>query len=215
MPKTSEAIEIRPLSQDDPPVIAAAFASIGSVKPEAQYRLYLEQEVSGSRTSLVATVNGKFAGYVTINWRPSYPAFAELGIPEIQDLNVLPAFRRRGIASRLLDVAEAQVARAHSVVGIGVGCMLGITRPSDCMGCGATFRTAVALPTATNTSESISRSYSTTILYCISQSSCAPSFRSICTYFLHLYSRSPGEQRRSTPMNSTVELSPASMFTRL
>jgi len=121
MPKASESIQIRPLNQDDPPVVAAAFASIGSVKPEAKYRLYLEQEIAGSRTSLVATVNGEFAGYVTINWRPSYPAFAEVGIPEIQDLNVLPAFRGRGIASRLLDVAEAQVARTHAVVGIGVG----------------------------------------------------------------------------------------------
>ena len=121
MPKTLGTIQIRPLNQQDPPVIAAAFASIGSVKPEAKYLLYLEQEAARSRTSLVATVDGKFAGYVTINWRPTYPGFAELEIPEIQDLNVLPRFRRRGIASRLLDVAEAQVSRRSCVVGIGVG----------------------------------------------------------------------------------------------
>jgi GNAT superfamily N-acetyltransferase len=83
--------------------------------------MYLEQEAAGSRTSLVAAVDGEFAGYVTINWRPTYPGFAELEIPEIQDLNVVPTFRRRGIASRLLDMAEAQVARRSSVVGIGVG----------------------------------------------------------------------------------------------
>jgi GNAT superfamily N-acetyltransferase len=115
------AIQIRPLDQHDPPVIAAAFARIGSIKPEAKYQMYLEQEAAGSRTSLVATVDGEFAGYVTINWRPTYPGFAEVEIPEIQDLNVLPTFRRRGIASRLLDVAEAQASRRHCVVGIGVG----------------------------------------------------------------------------------------------
>jgi GNAT superfamily N-acetyltransferase len=119
--KTSAAIQVRSIDQHDPPVIAAAFASIGSVKPEGKYRLYLEQEAAGIRNCLVATVDGEFAGYVTINWRPAYPAFAELEIPEIQDLNVLPAFRRRGIASRLLDLAEAQVARRSGVVGIGVG----------------------------------------------------------------------------------------------
>jgi GNAT superfamily N-acetyltransferase len=119
--KTFGAIQIRSLNQHDPPVIEAAFASIGSVKPEATYQLYLEQEAAGSRTCLVATVDGEFAGYVTINWRPTYPGFAELEIPEIQDLNVLPAFRRRGIASRLLDLAEAQAARRYCVVGIGVG----------------------------------------------------------------------------------------------
>ena len=119
--KTFGAIQIRSLNQHDPPVIAAAFASVGSVKPEANYHLYLEQEATGSRTCLVATVDGEFAGYVTINWRPTYPGFAEMEIPEIQDLNVLPTFRRRGIASRLLDIAEAQVARRYSVVGIAVG----------------------------------------------------------------------------------------------
>jgi GNAT superfamily N-acetyltransferase len=119
--KTFGAIQIRSLNQHDPPVIEAAFASIGSVKPEAKYQLYLEQEAAGNRTCLVATVDGKFAGYVTINRRPTYPGFAELEIPEIQDLNVLPAFRRRGIASRLLDLAEAQAARRYCVVGIGVG----------------------------------------------------------------------------------------------
>lgn len=119
--KTFGTIQIGPLNQHDPPVIAAAFASIGAVKPEAKYQMYLEQEAAGSRTCLVASVDGKFAGYVTINWRPTYPGFAELEIPEIQDLNVLPTFRRRGIASRLLDLVEAQVARRYSAVGIGVG----------------------------------------------------------------------------------------------
>ena len=119
--KTLGNIQIRSLNQHDPPLIAAAFASIGSVKPEAKYQLYLEQEAAGSRTGLVASVDGELAGYVTINWRPTYPGFAELEIPEIQDLNVLPAFRRRGIASRLLDLAEAQTARRHGLVGIGVG----------------------------------------------------------------------------------------------
>jgi len=123
--KTFEAIQIRSLNQHDPAVIAAAFASIGSVKPEAKYQLYLEQEAAGSRTSLVATVDGEFAGYVTINWQPTYPGFADLEIPEIQDLNVLPTFRRRGIASRLLDIAEAQAARRYCVVGIGVGLHVG------------------------------------------------------------------------------------------
>jgi GNAT superfamily N-acetyltransferase len=119
--KTFGSIQIRPLSQHDPPVIAGAFASIGWVKPEAKYRLYLEEEEAGTRTCLVATVDGEFAGYVTVNWRPTYRGFAELEIPEIQDLNVLPAFRRRGIASRLLDLAEGRAARRCSVVGVGVG----------------------------------------------------------------------------------------------
>jgi ribosomal protein S18 acetylase RimI-like enzyme len=119
--ETFEAVQVRSLNKHDAPVIAAAFASIGATKPEAKYLRYLEQETAGSRTCLVATVSEQFAGYVTINWQATYPGFSELQIPEIQDLNVLPAFRRRGIASRLLDLAEEQVARRSPIVGIGVG----------------------------------------------------------------------------------------------
>jgi GNAT superfamily N-acetyltransferase len=112
---------IRPLIEQDPVVIAAAFAQMGWNKPEAQYRQYLSEQSAGTRTCLVAIVEGQFAGYVTVNRRSSYPGFSEQNIPEIQDLNVLRQFRRQGIASRLLDRAESEVARHSCVVGIGVG----------------------------------------------------------------------------------------------
>jgi GNAT superfamily N-acetyltransferase len=62
-----------------------------------------------------------FAGYVTVVWVSGYRPFAEAGIPEIQDLNVLPQFRRRGIASALMDAAEAAIATRAETAGIGVG----------------------------------------------------------------------------------------------
>jgi GNAT superfamily N-acetyltransferase len=58
---------------------------------------------------------------VTVNWQPTYAGFADLNIPEIQDLNVLMAYRRKGVAGHLLDRAEAEVARLSGVVEIGVG----------------------------------------------------------------------------------------------
>ena len=119
--ENAQNLAIRPLSEDDPVVIAAAFAQMGWNKPEAQYRQYLDEQAAGIRTCYVAIVGGQFAGYVTVNWRPSYPGFSELSIPEIQDLNILRQFRRQGIASRLLDRAEAEVARNSGIVGIGVG----------------------------------------------------------------------------------------------
>lgn len=61
------AIQVRSLNEDDPPIIAAAFESMGWTKPEAQYRRYLDEEAVGTRICLVATVNGQFAGYVTVN----------------------------------------------------------------------------------------------------------------------------------------------------
>lgn len=116
-----DGFQIRPLNDSDPQVMASAFSSIGWVKPVTQFQRYLAEQLAGSRLCLVAAVNGHFAGYVTANWAPTYPGFADIKIPEIQDLDVLPPFRRRGIAAKLLDRAEAEVACRSDVVGIGVG----------------------------------------------------------------------------------------------
>ena len=119
--ENAETIQIRLLEESDPRSIAAAFKKMGWKKPETQYRRYLQEQMAGTRTCFVATVDRQFAGYVTVNWRPAYAGFADLNIPEIQDLNVPMTYRRRGIASRLLDRAEAEVARRSGIVGIGVG----------------------------------------------------------------------------------------------
>jgi len=119
--KDAESVQIRLLENSDPPSIADAFQNIGWNKPVSQYRSYLEEQVAGTRMCFVAVVDGQFAGYVTVNWRPAYVGFADLNIPEIQDLNVLTKFRRKGVATRLLDRAEAEVARRSGFVGIGVG----------------------------------------------------------------------------------------------
>lgn len=119
--KDAESIHIRILEEGDPPTMAAAFENMVWNKPERQYKKYFHEQVVGTRTCFVATVDGQFAGYVTVNWRPTYAGFADFNIPEIQDLNVLPIYRRKGVASRLLDRAEAEVAQRTGVVGIGVG----------------------------------------------------------------------------------------------
>ena len=101
------SLQIRPLHDNDPATMAAAFQRIGWKKTEAQYRRYLEEQAAGWRSCLVALIDRRFAGYVTLNWQPTYPPFLEAGTPEIQDLNVLPEFQRQRIASRLLDEVEA------------------------------------------------------------------------------------------------------------
>lgn len=116
-----EGLEMRPLRETDAEIISEAFKDIGWGKPVAQYQRYLSEQMARTRICIVAALAKEFAGYVTVNWSPPYPGFAEQDIPEIQDLNVLPQFRRRGIATRLLDHAEQEVSRRSAVVGIGVG----------------------------------------------------------------------------------------------
>ncbi len=114
-------LQIRALHDRDPATISAAFQRIGWKKTEAQYRRYLEEQATGRRICQVGFVDGRFAGYVTLSWQPTYPPFAEAGIPEIQDLNVLQEFQRQGIATRLLDEVEALASERSATVGIAVG----------------------------------------------------------------------------------------------
>lgn len=114
-------LTIRTLEERDIEPIVAAFHDLGWDKPRSQYEIYLSEQRVGARTVLVAFAGRDFAGYVTINWRPGYPLFRADGVPEIQDFNVLPRFRWRGIGTRLMDEAERKVSESSSVVGIGVG----------------------------------------------------------------------------------------------
>jgi ribosomal protein S18 acetylase RimI-like enzyme len=114
-------VEIRTLQHTDIQTIAAAFAKLGWQKPAQQYEGYLNEQESGERLVLIATVDDIFAGYLTIVWQSSYPPFDEKRIPEIVDFNVLPKFRRRGVGSQLMEAAENQIARRSSTAGIGVG----------------------------------------------------------------------------------------------
>lgn len=135
---------IRALDADDPPVIAAAFAAIGWDKPESQYRRYLDEQTIDVRRCWVALRDGAFAGYVTLLWRPEYGPFREAGIPEIQDLNVLPQFRRLRVASVLVERAERAAAERADEVGIGVDYIPATTQRSGCMSGAVTCLTGVA-----------------------------------------------------------------------
>lgn len=114
-------LTLEKLVASDTVEIAAAFAKLGWNKPVSQYEMYLLEQTAGERVVVVARWDGAFVGYVTVLWRSHYPPFAQEGIPEIADFNVLPDWRRRGIGTALLDEVEHLVLERSPVVGIGVG----------------------------------------------------------------------------------------------
>ncbi|MBB3109753.1 GNAT superfamily N-acetyltransferase [Paenibacillus phyllosphaerae] len=85
------------------------------------YAQCLEENRSGIRTTIFAEVDREIAGCVHLLQHSSYPHFAEQAIPEINDLNVLPAYRRNGVASALLDHMEQLAYQNGDVIGLGVG----------------------------------------------------------------------------------------------
>lgn len=116
---------IRPLIREDIAAISGAFNQIGWNKPESLFAGYLKEQELCERVVWVAHVHDEFAGYVTLKWQSGYTSFKEQDIPEIMDLNVLPHFRKMGIASLLLDEAEKEALTKSQIIGIGVGLYAG------------------------------------------------------------------------------------------
>lgn len=114
-------IEIRALQADDCEKIHQAFVAQGWKKPASKYYQYLEMQEQGARDFLLATYQGEFAGYLTINWTSHYPPFHDKGIPEIVDFNVLKKYQRRGIGTALMDEAERRIQQISPLAGIGFG----------------------------------------------------------------------------------------------
>lgn len=112
-------IRIRVLEKEGIQKIVEAFAKANWPKPASIFNQYLQEQDNGERLVWLAYINDAIAGYCTLNFKSKYPAFSGNNIPEIMDLNVLPAFRKLGIGSALLDEAESNV--KNSIVGIGVG----------------------------------------------------------------------------------------------
>jgi GNAT superfamily N-acetyltransferase len=118
---TMNDVVIRRLRRGDPHAIAGAFALVGWSKTVEQYERYLAEQDAGSRVCYVAEQHGQFAGYCTLLWDSSYLPFRQAGIPEVNDLNVLPDFRNQGIGNALLDAIESTARDRSAIVGLGVG----------------------------------------------------------------------------------------------
>jgi GNAT superfamily N-acetyltransferase len=112
---------IRLLRYEDIPIIVEAFNAAGWPKPPSLFESYYQDLQHSVRVVWIAWVGRAVAGYVTLKLSSSYPFFQDNHIPEINDLNVLPQYRKLGIGSSLLDYAEARAVKEYSSVGIGVG----------------------------------------------------------------------------------------------
>lgn len=60
-------------------------------------------------------------GFAVLNTQPLYRLYARLGIPEIQDIFILPEYRQQGLATALIKYCESVAAAAgKSMIGISV-----------------------------------------------------------------------------------------------
>jgi GNAT superfamily N-acetyltransferase len=87
----------------------------------SKYQTRLRDQAAGKCVSLTAVYKGLPAGYVNVYLTGLGGSISGKGFPEIVDFGVLEKHRRKGIGSRLMDVAE-EIARQYAdTVWLGVG----------------------------------------------------------------------------------------------
>lgn len=111
---------IRLVSRKDIPALEKIAAASWRQQREDYFDTCFTKKEAGHREIFVFEENGTIAGYVQLVFLPIYLSFRHGDIPEIQDLNVAPDFRRRGIGQKLVEASE-DVARAKGKKGIGLG----------------------------------------------------------------------------------------------
>ena len=86
---------------------------------EAGARRYLADHAEPAGASLVATHGRDVAGYAAILWESSFAGFRDCGIPLVHQVAVAASFRRRGVATLLMDEAE-RLARDRGIATLGI-----------------------------------------------------------------------------------------------
>lgn len=112
---------IREMKKQDSNDLAAGFREQGWSKEEELFTYYLEEQKLQQRYVIVAEYAGHAVGYTTLLPKAKHGPFAEAGLPEISDFNVLIKHQRKGIGSMILDEAERLAGLFSDVVTLGVG----------------------------------------------------------------------------------------------
>lgn len=81
---------------------------------------YFDRCFKEGHAIFIASVKEQDAGFAILNYTSRYQPFRRMNIPEIQDLNVLPDMRQRGIASAIIAACE-EAAREEGCTEIGLG----------------------------------------------------------------------------------------------
>ena len=114
-------ILIRDLQQSDAQIITDEEIAQGWQATVDKYEMRLKDQSEGKSISLVAEYGGKIAGYINVYLDSEWGAFANQGYPEIVDFGVLEKYRRNGIGTKLMDIAEQIASEYSDTVYLGVG----------------------------------------------------------------------------------------------
>jgi len=115
------SVEVRSMTKNDIDGIFNALDGYDVSKPYAYIAKCWQENLAGERTTFLALFEGEVVGWGHIVHKPAYAYFADNGIPEIQNFDVIPPFRKRGVGSQLIEVIERYAFERYDVIGIGFG----------------------------------------------------------------------------------------------
>jgi GNAT superfamily N-acetyltransferase len=112
---------IRDMAREDAEIIYSENLSHGWHSDIQVYKGYYDKQESNALLVFVAEYQGTFAGYTTLRPQAGAGPFAGKGIPEVSDFNVFIKYRRKGIGSKILDIAESMAGKQGDTICLGVG----------------------------------------------------------------------------------------------
>lgn len=116
-----EHLTIRPMTRADAQPLCDAYNAQGWHDDVSDYLTRLQDQAEGRCIALIAEWDGQVAGNVYLYLNAHGGPFKGKGCPIIVNFGVLQKFQRRGIGSRLMDVAEQLAAQHADTVCLGVG----------------------------------------------------------------------------------------------
>ena len=114
-------ILVRNMTPPDANTISEAEMEQGWNASPAKYEARLRDHAQGKAIALTAEYHGRVAGYISLYLNARSGPYVGKGIPEIVDFGVLEKCRKRGIGTRLMDIAEEIAADFGDAVCLGVG----------------------------------------------------------------------------------------------
>lgn len=116
-----DTLIIRDMLPTDGPRLCAAYVAQGWHDDEDGYRLRLADHIAGRCIALIAEAEGAPVGNLYLYREAEGGPFRGRGVPIVVDLSVLQKYQGRGIATRLMDTAEALARRWAGEICLGVG----------------------------------------------------------------------------------------------
>lgn len=115
------SITIRNIQKSDAQILTDEEIAQGWNASVEKYEMRLKHQSEGKAISLVAEYQGNVAGYINVYPNAEWGAFGGLGLAEIVDFGVLEKYRKNGIGTKLMDIAEQVAAKYSDTVYLGVG----------------------------------------------------------------------------------------------